>query len=203
MFEPSAFSLLGFTVAASITPGPNNVMVASIAARHGVRSTLPYVLGISVGFGAMIMLVGLGVAGVLAGAPGVAGAMRWVALAWIAVLAWQIATAPPPGEGVARKAMGFGGALLFQWVNPKAWLLALSVASAWVQPGRAVLPQVGIVALAFALVGPPCNLPWALLGSGAARLLHSPARLRAFNVAMAVLLVVSMLPVALETGLPR
>jgi threonine/homoserine/homoserine lactone efflux protein len=194
--DPWLLSLVGFAVAGSVTPGPNNIMVAAIAARHGVRASVPYMLGISAGFGVMIVLVGTGFAGMIAGAPTFAATMRWAALAWILVLAWQIATAPPPGEGPARPAMGFFGATLFQWVNPKAWLLALSVAAAWVSPDRPALPQVAVIALAFALVGPPCNLPWALLGTGAARLLRSPARLRAFNVAMAVLLVASMLPVA-------
>lgn len=200
--DPYALSLLGFAIAASVTPGPNNVMVAAIAARHGMRAAVPYMLGIWVGFGAMIVLVGVGVAGLLEGAPLLAGAMRWGALGWIVLLAWQIATAPPPQAGKARPAMGFSGAVLFQWINPKAWLLALSIASAWVLPGRAVLPQVATVALAFAVVGPPCTVPWALLGSGAARLLHSPARLRAFNIGMAVLLLASMLPIALEQGQP-
>lgn len=190
--------LLGFAIAASITPGPNNVMVTANAARHGLRASVPHMLGISVGFSVMIVLVGLGVAGALSAAQGAAGILRWGALAWLLVLAWQIATADPPGEGRARAPFGWFEAVLFQWINPKAWLLALSIASAWVRPQAPALPQLLLIGAVFFVVGPPCNLPWALLGSGATKLLTSPRQVRLFNLAMAVLLVVSMLPVVLS-----
>jgi len=198
---PYLLALIGFTVAAAITPGPNNIIVASIGARRGVLAALPYMLGLALGFSAMILLVGIGLAGVLTQAPRLAGVMRWVGMAWIVLLALKIATAPLPGAGAVGKVPGFVAAVFFQWINPKGWLIALSLTSAWIRPDRALLPQVALFAAMFALVSVPCTVPWALLGSGAARLLHSPARLRAFNVAMAALLVVSMLPVVLgETG---
>lgn len=189
--------LLGFAVAASVTPGPNNVLVAANAAAHGLRAAVPHALGIAVGFAAMIVLVGLGVGGLRGALPMLASGLRWVALAWLGYLAWQIATAPAPGLAARAGRFGFRQAVLFQWVNPKAWLLALSIASAWVRPGAAAMPQLLLIGGVFAVVGPPCNLPWALLGTGAARLLTTPARLRGFNLAMAALLLASMLPVVL------
>lgn len=198
---PYLLALIGFTVATAITPGPNNVIIASIGARRGVLAALPYMLGVTFGFSAMILLVGVGLAGVLTQAPRVAGAMRWVGMAWIVLLALKIATAPPPGAGTPGPVPGFVAAVFFQWINPKGWLIALSLTSAWIRPNSALLPQVALFAAIFALVMMPCTVPWALLGSGAARLLHSPARLRAFNVTMAILLIVSMLPVVLgDTG---
>ncbi len=188
-------ALLGFAVAASITPGPNNVLVTANAARHGLRATLPHMLGISLGFAAMIVLVGLGLAGLLTATPLLATALRWIALAWLLRLAWQTATAKPPGSPGGQLPFGFRAAVLFQWVNPKAWLLALSIASAWVQPDAPALPQLLAIAGVFALVNMPCALPWALLGTGAARVFTTPRAMRRFNIAMAVLLVASMLPI--------
>lgn len=193
----SAFlSLVGFIAVMSITPGPNNVMVAASAAHHGLRSTVPHILGITTGFALMIGLVGLGLAGAVTQAPAISNVLRYVAVAWLMVFAWKIASADAPGEGGARPPMGFVGGALFQWVNPKAWLMAVSVTSAFIFPDRAMLPQLGTIVLLSAVVGLPSILSWALLGSGAGRLLGSRARLRLFNVTMAVLLVASILPVA-------
>mgnify|MGYP001073107304 CR=1 FL=1 len=189
--------LVGFAVAASVTPGPNNVMVAANAANNGLRATVPHVVGIAAGFGLMIVLVGIGFAGLVTQAPAVAQGMRVVSLGWLLYLAWRIASAPLPGHGEARPPIGFVGAALFQWINPKAWLLSLSLISAWIVPSQAMVPQLALVAGVFAAACVPSCALWALIGVGAARALDSPARLRAFNVAMAVLLVVSMVPAAL------
>ncbi len=201
--EVPLLSLIGFALAASITPGPNNLLVAANAAANGVRATWAHMLGIAVGFSAMIMLVGLGLAGVLAAHPGVAQTMRWASIAWLVWLAWKIATVPMGDEAAGDAAQpgmrfGFVTAVLFQWVNPKAWLLALSIAASWVRPEASAGRQLAVIGLVFLLVGPPCNLPWALLGAGAARVLRGGRRMRAFNVAMAILLVASMLPMVLE-----
>lgn len=191
--------LLGFAFAASVTPGPNNTLVAANAAANGVHATWAHMLGIGAGFSLMIVLVGLGLAGVFAAYPLAATAMRWASLAWLAWLAWKIASAPVKGQA-ARPGLRFGfmKAVLFQWVNPKAWLLALSIAAAWVRPDESAVPQLAVIGTVFFLVTPPSCIPWALLGHGAARLLGQGRRMRAFNIAMAVLLVVSMLPIALE-----
>ena len=187
----------GFAVAASITPGPNNVMVAAGAANNGLRRTLPHMLGIAVGFAAMLAAAGLGLAAPLAEAPRVQAVLRWIGAAWLLVLAWRIATAPAPGEGTPAPPLGFVGGAMFQLVNPKAWLLVLGVATAWIVGEEPVVPQVAAMVGVFAAVTLPSSLLWASLGAASARLLRAPGRLRAFNVAMAVLLVASLLPVVL------
>ena len=204
LLDPWFLGLLGFAVAASVTPGPNNIMVTANAARNGIRGVVPHMLGIAVGFSVMIFLVGAGLAGTLLANPMIATILRYVALAWLLKLAWNIAdlrngaVAPHPAavpyEATAPRCFGFLDAVLFQWINPKAWLIALSIAATWVRPDAATLPQILLIALVFLLVGPPSNLPWALLGTGAAGFLKTRTHLRVFNVAMAVLLVMSMLP---------
>lgn len=190
--------LISFAFAATITPGPNNVMVAASAANHGLRATMPHMLGIAVGFAVMLAVVGLGIAGLLVAFPVLALALRFGAMAWLLLLAWRIAGANAPGTGPRRPPMGFFGAMLFQWANPKAWMITLGAAGAFIQPGRPLAPQVAMIAATFFAVCLPCILPWAVLGSMAGLLLRSPARLRTFNIAMAALMVLSMLPVAFE-----
>jgi threonine/homoserine/homoserine lactone efflux protein len=191
-------SLVGFSVAMYITPGPNNVMVAASAASYGVRATVPHMLGIAIGFSCMLALVCAGLGAALVNFPLLLPLFRWGGAAWLLWLAWQIATAPPPGEGGRGRLLGFMGAVGFQWINPKAWLIAVGAAGEYLSPDQPIIVQLARIFLIFLAVGMPCLMVWALLGSGAGRLLRSPAQLRAFNVAMAVLLVLSVLPVLIE-----
>ena len=190
----------GFAIAASITPGPNNVMVAASAANHGVARTLPHVAGIAVGFSLMLTAAGFGLAAPLTAFPALQAMLRWVGALWLLVLAYKIATASAPGEGRSGPPLGFTGGALFQLINPKAWLLVLGVTTAWIAADQPVGPQIMAVVLVFAAATLPSSLVWASLGAASGQVLRSPRRLRAFNVAMAVMLVASMLPVVLEAN---
>lgn len=196
--DSALIALVGFSVAMYITPGPNNVMVAASAANHGIRATVPHMFGIAVGFSVMLTLVCAGLGSTLMNWPLLLPIFRWVGAAWLAVLAWQIAIAPAPGEGDSRRLLGFIGAAAFQWVNPKAWLIAAGAAGEYLSPDHPLPLQLVRIFVVFLAVGMPCLLVWATLGSGAGRLLHSPVRLRAFNIAMALLLVASLVPVLIE-----
>jgi threonine/homoserine/homoserine lactone efflux protein len=188
-------ALFAFAIAGSITPGPNVLMVAASAARVGWRATLPHMWGITVGFAAMLLLVGFGLAGPLLASATLHRALQGLAAAWLLWLAWKIATAPLPEAGAAPRAlMGFRAAALFQWVNPKAWMLSAAAIPAFTRPGEPLVPQIATIALVFATVSMPCLLAWAAIGTGAGRLLTSQARLRAFNIAMGVVLAASLLP---------
>jgi threonine/homoserine/homoserine lactone efflux protein len=182
-------SAAGFALAMSATPGPNNAMVAASAVNFGLRRSLPHIAGVSLGFPAMLVLVALGAGEVLAASPGLQAALRWIGAAWMAWLAWRIATAAPPeAAGPARgRPLTFLQAALFQWVNPKAWVIA-----------GAAIPAYGasmLLAAIFALAAFASLCLWALVGLGAARLLRRPAALRWFNRAMAALLLLSLVPV--------
>jgi len=190
--------LLGFAIAASVTPGPNTLMVTAAAANHGVRATLPHMLGITFGFAAMLLIVGLGLAAPFAALPWLHVALKWGGAAWLLVLAWKIARAGMPGEGPSRPPLGFLGAALFQWVNPKAWMIALAAIPAFTTPDGDILAETLLIAGAFALVCFPCTLVWAGLGAGARRVLRRPGALTAFNVAMALLMVASLVPAVLS-----
>jgi threonine/homoserine/homoserine lactone efflux protein len=191
-------SLLGFAVAMYITPGPNNVMVACSAANYGLRATIPHMLGIAVGFALMLALVSAGLGSAILFWPPLLLIMRWIGVTWIMWLAWKIASAPPPDVGRQARLLGFMGAMAFQWINPKAWFIGLGAASMFIMPDRSLTPQLLRLSLVFLACAMPCLLVWALIGSGSGRLLHSPGRLRAFNLTMAGLLVLSVIPVLIE-----
>lgn len=186
--------LLGFAIATSVTPGPNVLMVAAAAANHGARATVPHVLGIAAGFAFMLLAVGLGLSGPFALSPTLHLVLKWIGAAWLLVLAWKIARAGAPGEGPSRPPLGFLGAALFQWVNPKAWMIALAAIPAFMTPGGDHLAEALRIAGVFLVVAVPCTAVWAMLGAGAGRLLRTPSALRVFNIAMAILLVASLVP---------
>jgi threonine/homoserine/homoserine lactone efflux protein len=190
-------ALFGFAVAASVTPGPNTLMLAAAAANHGVARVWPHMLGITFGFGAMLLLVGLGLAAPLTASPTLHLVLKWAGAAWLLRLAWKIAHAGAPGEGPARPPLGFLGAAGFQWINPKAWMIAVAAFPAFTEPGAPLLAAAALIAGVFTLVSIPCLLVWAGLGAGMRRLLGSPRRLRAFNLLMAALLAASVVPVLL------
>ena len=189
-----ALALIGFALATSATPGPNTLMVTAAAAQFGLRRVLPHMLGITLGFPAMILALALGLGLPFAQFPWLHRAMQVAGGLWLLWFAWKIATARPAGSAEARAPLGFWGAAGFQWVNPKAWMIALAALPAFTTPGLPILPQALVVAGVFALVSMPCLLFWGWLGQTTGRLLGQGARLRAFNIAMAVLLVLSLVP---------
>ena len=189
------FAFLLFAIATSATPGPNNIMVSAAAANHGFRATIPHILGIAVGFAVMLLVFGSGLAGPLAADPRLHGLLRWVGVAWMLWLAAKIAFAKGTlSGGRGRPPLSFVGAVLFQWINPKAWLIALATVATYTTAEGSLYRQVALLALLSFLVSIPCVGAWAVLGAGAGRFLATPRRLRLFNVAMALLLVASLLP---------
>jgi threonine/homoserine/homoserine lactone efflux protein len=189
----------GFALAMSVTPGPNNAMVTASGATFGYTRTLPHIIGISVGFPVMIVAVALGAGTALQAHPEIYRAMHWVGAAYLLYLAASIALARPApadaGEGPRGRPLTFLQAALFQWVNPKAWLIVLGALVTYAGDGARVVPaQVAALAILFlAVCVPSCSL-WTAIGAGAARLLRTPRALRAFNLMMAALLVASLVP---------
>jgi len=194
----------GFALAMSATPGPNNAMVAASGATWGIRRTWWHILGIAVGFPIMIVGVALGAGSVLERNPEIHAALKWAGAAYLLWLAWHIASAEPQPRGEhARAARGrplrFHEAALFQWINPKAWIIAVGALATYTQAeSEALLAQVAVLAAIFFLVCIPSTALWAAIGAGVARLFRSARAIRVFNGAMAALLVASLLPLFWE-----
>lgn len=197
-------SATAFAVSMAATPGPNNAMVAASGATWGFARTLPHMLGVTVGFAVMIVAVALGAAELLRAQPWIHDVLRWAGAAYLLWLAVKIARArPEPAAAAAARTssrpMSFLQGALFQWVNPKAWVIAVgAVVTYTTAGGAAMLGQTVVLATIFLLVTLPALALWTGVGVGAARVLRSPRALRAFNLVMAALLVVSLLPLLRE-----
>ncbi|MFU8865183.1 MAG: LysE family translocator [Rhodobacterales bacterium] len=187
-------ALAVFAFVSSITPGPNNLMLMASGANFGFRRTVPHMLGIGIGFGVMIVLVGLGLVRIFDAFPVTHLILSTVGIVYLLWLAWKIAHASAPDSARAgARPFTFLQAALFQWVNPKAWQMALTAITLYA-PDRSATAILW-VGLVFALVNLPSVSTWTVLGQQMRRVLSSPARLRAFNWSMAALLVASLVPV--------
>ncbi|WP_308917494.1 LysE family translocator [Jannaschia sp. LMIT008] len=185
-------ALVGFAFVTSITPGPNNLMLLASGANFGLRRTVPHMLGVGLGFGFMIVCVGLGLAGLFEVWPAARLVLAVLSVGYLLWLAWRIANAGAPrGTDVDARPMTFAQAAAFQWVNPKAWTMALSAVTLY---STGSVPSVVAVAGVFTAVNLPSVSSWTVLGVQMKRFLTSPARLRAFNWTMAGLLVATLWP---------
>ncbi|MFV3306724.1 LysE family translocator [Pseudomonas sp. NY15181] len=188
-----AFVLFAFVT--SITPGPNNMMLLASGVNFGVRRTLPHMLGISIGFLLLVVAVGTGLHQLFERFPASYQALRYAGGAYLLYLAWKIARSGAPqatGEHNARP-MSFLQAAAFQWVNPKAWVMAVGAIATYLPPD-AFISNVILLATLFAVVNLPSVGVWTILGSLLRRWLENPMRLRLFNLGMAALLVASLYP---------
>jgi threonine/homoserine/homoserine lactone efflux protein len=192
------YALILFAFVAAVTPGPNNLMLMASGVNFGFRRTLPHLLGVCLGFPAMVALVGFGLDAIFSHFPGFLTALRYVSVAYMLWLANKIATAGPVHEtDVARKPLGFFGAAAFQWVNPKGWVMAVSALTTYTVMAD-YAHSAGIVVLVFLLLAFPASGVWVLSGAAMRPLLSNPARVRPFNWTMAALLLASIAPVLVE-----
>ncbi|MHC6225339.1 LysE family translocator [Pseudomonas sp. X10] len=189
----TAFVLFAFV--SSITPGPNNTMLLASGVNFGVRRSIPHALGISVGFMVMVLAVGFGLGEVFKAWPPLYSILRYLGATYLLYLAWKIATSGPlsaDGSGT-RKPLGFWGAAAFQWVNPKAWVMAVGAITTYT-PAQGYVFNVIVIATLFALVNLPSVGIWVMFGSALRNLLQNPRWLMVFNLLMAALLVISLYP---------
>lgn len=192
-------SLLGFATVMYLSPGPNNTMLAASAASYGIRATLPHMLGIACGFTFMMVVVMAGLASIVLVWPPLLPIMRWAGAAWTLLLAWKIATANGSTDQASHgHVLGFAGAAAFQWINPSAWLVVTAAAGMFIRADQSLWLQTAWISAVFFAVAIPCMLPWVLLGAEAGHFLRSLAWRRAFNAAMALLLVGSIVPLLLD-----
>ena len=191
------FGLAGFAFVSSITPGPNNLMLMTSGINFGFRRTIPHMAGVGIGFTLMIVLIGLGVAELLKAVPGAFTVIRAASVAYLLFLAWKLAhaqTSAADGEGATpSKPITFLQAALFQWVNPKAWAMALTAVSAYTSKSNPVA-SVLVVAVVFGLINLPCVSSWTVMGVKLRTLLADPEKLRWFNMGAALLLVATLYP---------
>jgi len=196
MWTDTLLPLVTFAFVTSITPGPNNLMLMASGANFGFQRTIPHMLGVALGFVFMAFLMGIGLSQIFETWPRLRDVLTIFSVAYLLWLAWKIANAAAPKEGMAAgKPLTFLQAAAFQWVNPKAWSMALTSVTLYA-PDDTPLAMF-FVAAVFGAVNLPSVSTWCILGREMRRVLTNPNRLRLFNWAMAGILVASLYPALL------
>ncbi|HTC44130.1 MAG TPA: LysE family translocator [Steroidobacteraceae bacterium] len=172
----------------SITPGPNNVMLTAAGANFGLRRTVPHILGVTCGFAFLVAASCGGLGLLFTRFPEVHAALRWVGAAYLLFLGWQLLRAKGGAVGSAGKPVTFWEAAAFQFLNPKAWVIALTAATLFLPPQLGQFLGSSYVATIITLVNLPCITVWAVFGSSLGLILTRPGARRAFNWVMAVAL---------------
>ncbi|MGI9311204.1 MAG: LysE family translocator [bacterium] len=195
-------ALVAFSFVSSGTPGPNNLMLLASGANFGLRRTAPHLLGVVIGFTIMIMLVGIGLMQLFTAVPATYWILKTASIAYLLYLSWKIATAAPFGDHpeyakIKPKPFTFVQAALFQWVNPKAWTMALTAISAYTPPSHP-WRSVFLVAIVFGSITLPSSGVWVVAGTQVRKVLDAPRKLRVFNLTMALLLIGSLYPILFE-----
>ncbi len=185
-------ALVTFAFVASVTPGPNNLMLMASGANFGIRRTMPHFFGIAFGFVIMVVLVGTGLVSIFDSYPASYDILRGISVVYLGYLAWKIATSSPGAQEARGKPLTALQAALFQWVNPKAWALGLTAVTVY-SPSQSFV-AVASIAVILGLVNMPSIFVWVVLGHKLQVLLASRRRLRLFNYTMAVLLLASIYP---------
>jgi threonine/homoserine/homoserine lactone efflux protein len=189
-----AVAFFVFSVVAAVTPGPSNIMLTATGAIAGIARGLPCLLGVGAGMGLLIFSVALGLGQLVLGLPLLLTALNWAGAAFLLWLSWKIATsAPAVGAATEKEPVGFWGATLFQWVNPKSWLVSVSAMGAYLQASaEGALLQALAFAAVFVAAALPSGFLWLAFGASMHRLLRSRRAARVFNVAMGIALAASV-----------
>jgi threonine/homoserine/homoserine lactone efflux protein len=188
-------ALLVYAFVTSITPGPNNLMLLASGVNFGIAKTVPHMLGISIGFLVLLLAVGFGLGAALTAFPALHTALKIAGAAYLLYLAWKIAMSRSmsDGRGAEGRPMRFIDAAAFQWVNPKAWVMAITAMAVYTNSDHPFV-SVALISVAFTIVNLPSVSVWAGFGTALRGFLSDPGRLKWFNIAMGLLLVATLWP---------
>ncbi len=193
-------SITSFALASTMTPGPNNIMLLSSGLTFGYKRTIPHALGINFGFPVMVICVGLGVGKLFEVFPFVYTALKVVGISYLFWMAWHIANTKgsPATQNKNDKPFTFFQAALFQWVNPKAWVVAITSTAAFITDHQIAFTQVMIISCIYFFCGILSTNSWSLGGVMLKQFIQNERLIKFFNITMAILIVGSILPFVFE-----
>ena len=197
--------LLSYVATMSVTPGPNNLMLAASGVNFGFRRTLPHMLGVSFGNGFQVLLVASALAWVMGALTRWRLALVLVGCVYLLWLAWRQAHAAQPGQNGrsgGAKPLGFLGAALFQWVNPKGWMMVFNTVLLFLPRGGGWAAALSLAAVCI-VINLPCIALWAVIGDRLRQRLAEPSVLRMFNYTMAFLLAATAVWIAIDEAFSR
>lgn len=157
--------LATFTFVASITPGPNNLMLAASGVGFGLKRTVPHMLGVWAGFFLLVLACGLGIGALLMQTPAAATALKVAGSIYLVYLAWMLRGSFATSTATRARPMSFTAAVLFQFANPKAWLMGVTAASAFLPSLGGDWTALAVMLLVVCTINAPCITSWAVLGS--------------------------------------
>jgi threonine/homoserine/homoserine lactone efflux protein len=180
-------ALLAFATAMAFTPGPNTTLAAALGANQGLKRALPFVAGVPLGWGALVLGCALGLGALIEGLPLLAGALKWLGIAYLLWLACKLAGSGRLAQADARRFdVGFWQGALLQFVNVKAWMAALLVSAGWISLADDPWARIAVVLPVLMAYGLVSNLAYALVGSALRGWLVQGARLSWFNRLLAL-----------------
>ena len=183
-------ALLVFSTAMAFTPGPNTTLSAALAANHGLRHAMRFVVAVPVGWGLLLLACALGLGALIQAEPALRGALKWGGLAYMLWLAWKLAHAATLGEADSRRFdVGFVKGVALQFVNVKAWMNALMISAGWITVAEPPWARLALVLPLMMAYGLASNFTYALVGSALRGWLAQGQRLVVFNRVLAAVLV--------------
>ena len=190
-------ALLMFSTAMAFTPGPNTTLSAALAANHGLRHAMRFVLAVPLGWGLLMLACVMGLGALLQAQPALRGALKWGGLAYMLWLAWALARSAPAGSAdktsaAARFDVGFAKGVALQFVNIKAWMNALMISAGWIMVADPPWPRLALVLPLMMAFGLASNLSYALLGAALRGWLAQGQRLQTFNRVLALVLLATV-----------
>lgn len=191
MDMPTYVSLLIFSLVMSITPGPNNLLLATSGLTYGFRKTLPALIGTLAGLAMLFLISGAGVGAIVLGSPHAQAVLRAFGTAYLLYLAWRLWRASAIPDAESRSPLRIWHATAFQFINPKAWMMTVTAVSLYVSIGPGYWVTLAIVSGTFLVVSIPSIAIWAGFGAAMKSALRDPGRVKLFNRAMAVLTILS------------
>ena len=188
-----------FSASATITPGPNNIMLMTSGMNFGISKSLPHYLGICLGFPMMVILIGLGFGFIFDSFPFIHLFIRIIGITYLLFLSWKIANSSPNSlESYEAKPFSFLQAIAFQWINPKAWVMATGSVAAFTTSSSVIFMQILLIAFTFMIAAFPCTGIWLFFGATLKKIFTNPSYQKSFNIIMASLLFLSITPSAYD-----
>lgn len=186
-------TLFMLAMAAGWTPGPNNALLAASGVKFGLRRTVPHALGVGLGFPVMVFIVGLFLGAAFQASAVLREALRYGGAAMLLWVAWKIASAGGLGASSGpTRPFRFHEAAAFQWINPKGWVMAISLTAQFVNPAHIWVTAL-MVAGVFLVVGFSSAFGWAALGTGLRRFLSKGHRMRVFDITMGAVIALGVI----------
>jgi threonine/homoserine/homoserine lactone efflux protein len=186
-------SFLVFAVVGAFTPGPNNTIALATGVHFGARRVAPHALGTMLGFSSMLLLASVGALAALLAMPGIEGALRALGVGYLLWLSWRLANSHAPDGKSLSQPLAVWQSTLIQFVSPKGWMLAISVAGTWFTTLAGQYAALALHIVVFALICAASITLWANVGAALQGWLAHPTRLRLFNWTMGAALAASAL----------